>query len=893
MSTRPPILDELGRELVGAARAQEARGPRAGRVGRLPRAVVVGLLALLGLAAVAAAASLIIGRGDAIPAPHPGVVPIELRPVAGSARLNGLDVRDPDGGPAWDVRTSRGTTGAICATVGQVLDGELGLLGLDRRFRVLPAGAADTCSRPRSSGATLAGARAFRGGGRLGALTVVSGVAAPSVRGAIVTAGGRTMRMRLGTEHAFLAVLRGRPEDLRPRVVLTEASGARTTLRFADSGEFISADPSGRAPWKLQYSRGRKGLRCVHAQREPVSDWPNATSVPKRCGPPTAPFVAIRRFVPRLGPLHPAGRPSQINHDPTLRWVHPARTVVWGWTPRSAGEVLFTGAGAPRRLPVDRRSAKGRTERLRGPSVGRGGFLAVLDGRVDPRRLRVSVGGRRLDPARSVGPSGRRVGRETVPAWRSVASYFGLGRPRATFRAVPGSASISRRAKDPAGGPGWALRTWTARIVATPGHGPDRRRRCFTFGVEDGDRLVEPLPGNGRRTVRMSGRDRVCPMPAELKQGSIHPEVRAYVDDAEAPDPRPVRVVVAGMLGDRARTAKLLGAGGERDLALGRHGTFLAVLGPEHVQARLRVRVVDADGLKLTSRPIVFSRCVPIAGQSVRVADPDGGPSWTTGIGRVGERYCHYVGRGVGERVASLSDASNWIIFAIPVARPWTTLRPWLYTIVRNRALDRLRSHRDAGWFDDEVQRPARMTALDPVADLAAREELRTIVTATGGCPSASEPRSSCARSTAARTSRPHKPCTRPSRRRSRWSYARARTSKPRCERRDTRDPPPPGMPTNHNVRQAKGVTMVSTRCAIQTTTARVSTPRTARRSVMKRLPGVRRRLVIALVGLAALSATILPATVQERAMHNEIVLAGGDADPLPGVFHWGVRGPN
>ena len=127
MRARPPILDELGRELVRAARADESRA-RGGVLARAPRALVIGLLTLFGLAAAAAAASLIVGRGDPIPAARAGDVPLELRPVAGSARLNGLRVPDPDGGPAWDVRTSRSRTGAICATVGQVLGGELGLL---------------------------------------------------------------------------------------------------------------------------------------------------------------------------------------------------------------------------------------------------------------------------------------------------------------------------------------------------------------------------------------------------------------------------------------------------------------------------------------------------------------------------------------------------------------------------------------------------------------------------------------------------------------------------------------------------------------------------------------------------------------------------------------------
>ena len=211
-----PAAEDPRRARPASSCALPARRRRTARRGavraRTPRAFVIGLLALLGLAAAATAATLIIGRGDPIPPARSGDVPLELRPVAGSARLNGLDVADPDGGPLWDVRTSRSRTGAVCTTVGQVLDGELGLVGLDRRFRALPAGAADTCSTPQRRGATLAGARAFRGGGKLTALTVVNGVAAPAVRGATAVAGGRTVRMRLGPGHAFLAVFRGLPE---------------------------------------------------------------------------------------------------------------------------------------------------------------------------------------------------------------------------------------------------------------------------------------------------------------------------------------------------------------------------------------------------------------------------------------------------------------------------------------------------------------------------------------------------------------------------------------------------------------------------------------------------------------------------------------------------------
>ena len=667
MSPRPKILDELGRELVRAARAAEAGGARGGIRARTPRAFVIGLLALLGLAAAAAAATLIIGRGAPIPAARSGDVPLELRPVAGSARLNGLDVADPDGGPIWDVRTSRSRTGAVCTTVGQVLDGQLGLLGLDRRFRALPAGAADTCSTPQRRGATLAGARAFRGGGQLSALTVVNGVAAPAVRRAIVVAGGRSVRMRLGPGHAFLAVFRGLPEQLRPRVVLTDGAGDRTTLRFADRGEFIAADPSGGAPWALEYSVGADGLRCVAAQRQRGPDSPlpiasgafniSPSSVPPRCAPKARAFVAIRRFVPRDQRI---GR--------SFWWgLNPARTVVWGAVSSGTRSVVLSGAGAPQRITVDAR---------------RGGFLAVLSGHVDPRALHVSAAGRQLDPTAGTGTKGQVVAPAPVPPWRSVASVApraAIAEPYATTR---GSVAIGRRAPDPTGGPAWALRSWSARIsprVRVSGGDGGRDLLCFAIGVERGDRLVEPQAGGATRTVGTGVRDGRCNAPDWLSRHAAGAEVRTYVDDPEAPDPKPSRIVISGLLGDGIRSAELLGAGAPRPLDLGRHGTFLLVLGPEHAGAAWRVREVRANGRVQTS-PSPASEfgieCRARRGQSMRVADPDGGQSWVAGIGDVvqaaggpvrggGGHGCRYVGRAVGDRLGSIVEGDAWLRYGI------------------------------------------------------------------------------------------------------------------------------------------------------------------------------------------------------------------------------------
>jgi len=148
----------------------------------------------------------------------------------------GMTIDDTDAFEAlyvrWDVRTSRSRTGAICAMVGQVLDGRLGLVGLDRRFRLLPEGAADTCSREQPTGVTLAGARGFRGGGRCGPVMAVSGVAARGVRDAVVFDGaGRLVGLRVGPERAFLAAIDGHVDPRARR--LADLPGGAVTSRAA------------------------------------------------------------------------------------------------------------------------------------------------------------------------------------------------------------------------------------------------------------------------------------------------------------------------------------------------------------------------------------------------------------------------------------------------------------------------------------------------------------------------------------------------------------------------------------------------------------------------------------------------------------------------------------
>ncbi|MGI8506782.1 MAG: RNA polymerase sigma factor [Solirubrobacteraceae bacterium] len=61
-------------------------------------------------------------------------------------------------------------------------------------------------------------------------------------------------------------------------------------------------------------------------------------------------------------------------------------------------------------------------------------------------------------------------------------------------------------------------------------------------------------------------------------------------------------------------------------------------------------------------------------------------------------------------------------------------LRPWLYMIVRNRALDQLRTPQRGGCLDDEI-RLFVVPAADPAQCVAEREEMRGLVAQIGRLP--------------------------------------------------------------------------------------------------------------------------------------------------------------
>jgi hypothetical protein len=138
-------------------------------------------MALLAAAALGAALIAPVAPADTTP---------EQRVAPATSAVTTLRAADPERGqPAWTLRLARSQTGLQCSTVGQVRDGEFGLVGLDGAFRALPEANVDACGEP----GALLGERVFAARRVSTVGTVVSGVAgAGNARDTVaVAAGGR------------------------------------------------------------------------------------------------------------------------------------------------------------------------------------------------------------------------------------------------------------------------------------------------------------------------------------------------------------------------------------------------------------------------------------------------------------------------------------------------------------------------------------------------------------------------------------------------------------------------------------------------------------------------------------------------------------------------------
>lgn len=375
-----PTLAALGDELaraavtVGSSRSSQ-------RIARRPVLVAVALVLLL--AATAAAGTLLVLRGAVIPAPAERIAGPAEFPIAGSSNVEQLRAPDPGHAPPWTIRVSQSTTGLTCTTVGQVVDGHFGLVGLDGRFRILAEGAVDGCGEVRP-GSALLGARVFDGRGRADVRTVVAGDAGPTLVRVTVVADGHSRLVHMAADGTFATVLRGYPEDAALAVQLRFRDG-RTETHDLGRDPSVVPDPLGAPAWSTQISElgQRPGsparayqLLCVQFRTAREQSRPAIS--PGACGMVTGIrsgghtedglFFAIRRIAP--------DHRRFIRHFDQQLWNdHPARTAVWGFAGTDVRSITVIGPSGPRIL----RLAPGRT------------FLAVFPSRVDPARLHVRV----------------------------------------------------------------------------------------------------------------------------------------------------------------------------------------------------------------------------------------------------------------------------------------------------------------------------------------------------------------------------------------------------------------------------------------------------------------------------------------------------------------------
>ncbi len=670
-----PVLPQLQRLLVATARersqmhltaagaaepsARAGAGAPSGGLPARPRPLVlVALLIVLALllAAAGAAGVLLISEGSPLPAPHAADLAPWEHPVPGSVRLAGLDAPDPEGGPAWDIRLFRSSTGETCTAVGQIFNGKFGIVGLDHVFRALPLDGVDACGVPGIAGPVLAGARVFAGRTPAEARTVVNGVAGAGARSVTAYGPEGARRLALGPQGSFITVYRGLLEEVRPRIVVVDRAGRSQTIAFASSYAFETSDPDGGPPWKVSGGAaiGMPGAtgdeNCAQASQEtgpgstPTID---TAGTPEVCGElGTQPlFVLFRRFNPGDG--EGSGNP----------WGnHPSRTLVYGGASLRVRSLVLLGAGPPRRVAIDPRG---------------GAFLAVLDGHVNPRALTLIATLRDRRTVRYTRSTvlyeeatGRRMREAPVEPYRAVTH------PGAVFAPledpIARTVTETQRAADPAGGPPWALRSWQ-------GHADPRARfgarehptlfYCWQAGVIEGAALVEPYPGGAPLPLAVSNdapgeRGTSCRGAEAPTPESLVPEVQTYAEDASAYAPLPARTVVTGVIVPPASAAVLLGAGSPRPIATDANHAYLIVLPGSYWTAPLRVSARLPGGRTVTS-PVLSNQ--PILRPQVRAPDPDGSAPW----GYTQTALCPHawsisqIGRVVGDRITRIDPSTG------------------------------------------------------------------------------------------------------------------------------------------------------------------------------------------------------------------------------------------
>ncbi len=686
MSDQLRILEALGDELERATAADErTHGARRRRRWRPHGLSLVLLIGGLSAATVAAAATHLFGLAAPVPAPRPGDAPVEARPIASTASLAGVRSGDPGGLPDWEVRLSRSQTGQVCTAVGQLQDGRFGIVGLDRKFRELPLGSADACGSAPVGSAVQVGARAAVGRGDMTARTLVVGIAGPDVTSVALRRGTRDTPLRLGRGGAFLAVLTGLPEITRPNLQITNSSGAVRTVKLADSGDEETPDSAKDGlPWSIRSGPARNfvhpmapnavapkaGTHCVEARQQLGSAnlvylaggtglaEPRTPIACRRAGQ-TDPIVAtLLRLVPSTDFTEPYSYP-----------VAPARTIAMGLASEDVVRLeLRTPTGAvPVRVSPDSHA-----------------FAAVLDGRVDPARLelraRLRSGGLvTLDVENAVmlGADGRLRRPGPNPAWRDVREVIRANTQRFTREINAGSERTGPSAKDPAGGPPWAARTWTATTNRPGGSGT--ALQCAVFGPLVNGVVRQPSGagvGPGPATEGLFGQSSGCTV-SDLSV--VKPPGRPifygaaptiYVDDPTSATPKIARVTLTGVYpGVVAAEALGLPKGKQVPATVGPRGAVLAMLGPEAAEpgTNLSLRLHFRDGKTVKTDYSVFSP--PKRRIEARAVDPKGGPAWGVRAWALREpRIPTSPGQLVDGRPGGLNDRTGEVIYASGVS---------------------------------------------------------------------------------------------------------------------------------------------------------------------------------------------------------------------------------
>ena len=380
------FISQLERDLVRAADVRfRAEATRTLRVRTRPwRTLLVALALFVGVAGVAAAATLVAVRSTIIAAPSERDAGPAQTQEPGTDRLSAVRAPDPAGAAVapWGIRVARHKTGQVCGTTGQVVNGRLGIVGLDGRFRVHAPGVVDSCGVARAGQTALVGTRVFDAPQPRDVRTVLNGIGGAGLRSVVVETAGARRPLAIGAGGTFVAAYRGYPEDVGLVVDLRYADGRREHHGFGISRSLFP-DPLGAPAWAISagnVSGYEKRNECVAFYPARDREGPPPVLSPPACGydpldtngpsgNPDDVFFAVRRL-------------SRVTFDPRRdfsgRWrPSVARTAVWGAAGRDVRRITVVGApGGPRSVR---------------PTPGGHLFLVAFPATVAPRALRVRV----------------------------------------------------------------------------------------------------------------------------------------------------------------------------------------------------------------------------------------------------------------------------------------------------------------------------------------------------------------------------------------------------------------------------------------------------------------------------------------------------------------------